>query len=635
MHLAETRGAGRSGGGLPAFFGFTYLAVLGLAAAYLGRVPAWDLRTVMFAAGAVPTYAAFYLLPALLLTLGAWGAGRLAARRGRGGRWAGALVALVAVSATGCTSILLFADLFIHRLYGFHLNGFVWNLIRTPGGIDSLGGGAATTATFAAMAAGFFLFQAVLLAAARRLPLLAGWRPGRRTFRWGLAALVLLSAGERATYAVSEFQGHAGVTEAAATLPLYCPLTIHNLARRLGYEVPRRARLAVEVRAARLAYPARPLRVEPPAHPLNVVVLVAESLRADMLTPEIMPRTWRFAARAHRFTRHYSGGNGTRMALFSLFYGLYGSYWFPFLELRREPVWMEVLRRQRYQFFLYTGQSFTYPELDKTVFARVPRRLLHPTPPGYGWERDRKNTADLVAAIHGRDRRRPFFAFLFFESTHARYSFPEESIIRRPYLRNFNYATMDLARDIGLIRNRYVNAAHHVDGQVGRILDALEREGLLKDTMVVITGDHGEEFMEKGHWGHNSEFTEEQTRVPLVLWVPGTGSGTVDRMTSHLDVAPTLLPRLGVRNPASDYSLGFDLLGPRRRTYTVICDWDRVAYVGMDYKAVIPVKTSALMRNRVTTADDRPLPDAATFLSGHRDVLVRLMQELRRFQRQG
>jgi hypothetical protein len=47
--------------------------------------------------------------------------------------------------------------------------------------------------------------------------------------------------------------------------------------------------------------------------------------------------------------------------------------------------------------------------------------------------------------------------FMFFESPHARYYFPEESILRKNYLQEFNYATMDLEKDIQLIKNRYID----------------------------------------------------------------------------------------------------------------------------------------------------------------------------------
>ncbi len=129
-------------------------------------------------------------------------------------------------------------------------------------------------------------------------------------------------------------------------------------------------------------------------------------------------------------------------------------------------------------------------------------------------------------------------------------------MIRPDYLRELNYATMDVHRDMPGIFNRYINSVHHLDQQLGRVLDRLERDGRLDDTLVVITGDHGEEFMEHGRWGHNSEFHDEQVRVPLVLAGPGVPGGVVTAPTSHLDVAPTLLGLLGVSNPPADYAVG-------------------------------------------------------------------------------
>src|SRR5439155_1407290 len=70
------------------------------------------------------------------------------------------------------------------------------------------------------------------------------------------------------------------------------------------------------------------------------------------------------------------------------------------------------------------------------------------------------------------------------------------------------------------VYNRYRNAVHYADSLVGTMLDALVRRGLLDDTIVLVTGDHGEEFNEHGYWGHNGAFTPDQVHVPLVLHLP-------------------------------------------------------------------------------------------------------------------
>jgi membrane-anchored protein YejM (alkaline phosphatase superfamily) len=322
------------------------------------------------------------------------------------------------------------------------------------------------------------------------------------------------------------------------------------------------------------------------------------------------------------------------MGMFSMFYGLYGGYWFEFQELERGPLLVDTLVDDGYQMWLRTSAKFTYPEFDETIFARVPRDAMHEGDGRPGWMNDRDHVGALLESIDQRDRARPFFAFMFFESPHARYDFPPESVIRTPYLERLNYATMDLHRDIGLIKNRYLNACHHLDSQLQRVYDHLEREGLLDSTLVVVTGDHGEEFMEKGHWGHASAFTEEQTRVPLVLWVPGVRPAEVTRMTSHLDLPATILGLLGVANPPSDYSLGNDLLHGPERTFTVVSGWDDLAWVDAQHKVRLPFGRFDLAQRRgVTTRDDAPLPEGETASAANHSLVIELLRELNRFGR--
>ena len=90
------------------------------------------------------------------------------------------------------------------------------------------------------------------------------------------------------------------------------------------------------------------------------------------------------------------------------------------------------------------------------------------------WHRDVHNVDAIIASLDKRDTRTPFMRFLFFESTHAPYQFPEQDAIATPYGDGANYALMDPQRDIALMWNRYVNAAHFVDSQIGRLIDYLE-----------------------------------------------------------------------------------------------------------------------------------------------------------------
>ena len=94
--------------------------------------------------------------------------------------------------------------------------------------------------------------------------------------------------------------------------------------------------------------------------------------------------------------------------------------------------------------------------------------------------------------------------------------------------------------------NRYRNALHFVDSQVGLAIDALRKSGQMDNTLLIVTSDHGEEFNDTGknYWGHNGNFSPYQLHVPLLVrgrgWQPGA---EVTYFTTHNDLAPTVPDR--------------------------------------------------------------------------------------------
>jgi len=633
----------------------SFLALLAALAGFLSRASwrsglgdAWLLAVYV-------TYALFYLAPVFVpLAALRWCAARpavarLVARRGLPVR---ALLLAAAVLGTTVVQLLLYADSAVLKLYGFHLNGFVWNLVTTPGGIESMEAGRSTRLTVAGIAVLFLALQGALMLLAlrsRALARLVRGPPCRRAL-WGLGlGALLLSGSERVTFCIAGFADYRPVLANAGAFPLYVPLHWRALGRALGFAKRDEASLTSGRDGQQLRYPLAPVALAPGSRDWNVVWLVAESLRADALDPEIMPATSAFARRCTDFDRHYSGGNGTRMGMFAMFYGLYGNDWFPMLGAHRSPVLMDVLAQQGYDIEAWTSAKFSYPEFDRTLFAGVPGSRLHEGAPGLaGWENDRLGVTALLASLdahaavpgavgstagaaHGSAAGAPFFRFMFFESPHARYDFPPESVIRSDVLEDMNYAELDLAHDIGRIRNRYLNACHHLDSQWQRVLDGLAERGLLDSTIVILTGDHGEEFLEHGHWGHNSAFTDEQTRTPLVLWVPGRAPLRVSAMSSHLDLPATLLALLGATGPESDWTLGHDLLGPFRRTSTVISDWDQMALVDEHHKLVLPFRDGRLTGSLVTGADDLPVPDERAAAAACQPLVAATLAQMGRF----
>ena len=90
----------------------------------------------------------------------------------------------------------------------------------------------------------------------------------------------------------------------------------------------------------------------------------------------------------------------------------------------------------------------------------------------------------------------------------------------------------------------------YVDKMIGSLLKALDKKDILHNTCIIITADHGQQFMEHGRYGHHSNYLyDELTRVPLIIVGPGLTSAAIDRQVSQIDLAPTILDMLNIRKP--------------------------------------------------------------------------------------
>lgn len=98
----------------------------------------------------------------------------------------------------------------------------------------------------------------------------------------------------------------------------------------------------------------------------------------------------------------------------------------------------------------------------------------------------------------------------------------------------------------------YLAAISYVDGQVGRVLDALDQSEYRDNTIVCLWGDHGWHLGEKEHW-RKFALWEESTRAPLIWIAPGItqAGGVCSRPVDFMSIYPTLCDLAGVAQPAS------------------------------------------------------------------------------------
>jgi arylsulfatase A-like enzyme len=180
-------------------------------------------------------------------------------------------------------------------------------------------------------------------------------------------------------------------------------------------------------------------------------------------------------------------------------------------------------------------------------------------------------TSQAIRWLAQRTEGEPFFLFLHYYDVHGDYA-PKEEYRRafvRPYdgpitgessqLNEFRAGerTIDEAGREHLI-DLYDAGIRQLDAVLARLFGYLETSGLDRDTLVVITSDHGEEFLEHGSVLHGRTHFEELISIPLLLRGPGVPQGLrIPNPVSLVDVVPTILSLLGL--PAPDGLDGIDL----------------------------------------------------------------------------
>jgi arylsulfatase A-like enzyme len=92
----------------------------------------------------------------------------------------------------------------------------------------------------------------------------------------------------------------------------------------------------------------------------------------------------------------------------------------------------------------------------------------------------------------------------------------------------------------------YDDEIAYFDLRFGELLKSLRKSGLLEDTMVVLTADHGEEFLEHGHVKHCRTLFDSSIRIPYILHIPGVPGRSVAAPVQNLDLVPTILDYLGI-----------------------------------------------------------------------------------------
>lgn len=524
---------------------------------------------------------------------------------------------------------LLLLDTGVYAQYRFHINQFMVALFLDDRNGEIFSFPASTWLIVGGVIVGLLIFEtwlAVRLFASSRAWRLPVWR--------AVAALMVAMVASHAVHILADARYQRSVTQQVGIFPLLYPATAKGFMAERGWLDPRAARAErTEIAsggADSLDWPRQPLTCTPDGTPPNLLFIVIDSWRHDEYGPQATPILHGALDGPGRVYReHYSGGNATRTGIMSLFYGLTGNYYHLLDDTQTPSLLITQLQTQGYELGIFSAASLDSVGFDRTVFASVPDLRLTTsgeTPAG----RDRRMTQDWLA-WRAEQRRNapdtPWFGLLFFDAPHG-YSVPEDAAAPfQPAAESMDYLKLGPDTDPTPYHNLHRNSVHYDDSLIGRVIADLKASGEWRNTLLVVTSDHGQSFNDfgKNYWGHNSHFAAPQTQVPMILSGPGIEPGEHTGTTSHLDVVPTLMRHaLGCTNPSSDYSHGRDMLDP-----TLDHDWVMASsYLnhGIIEEARITVIDGATGSWRVVDPQLDPLPE-----QGFSPAVLEAVKAMKRF----
>lgn len=300
--------------------------------------------------------------------------------------------------------------------------------------------------------------------------------------------------------------------------------------------------------------PSEPPLVGPDA---VIIYLSVDSMRADLLESpavERFPNFRRLRDEGTWFSNARSPGTQTAVTLTSVMTGTYYSqqYWsmctvaegggVRALFAHEDPHvrFPELLSRAGIPTVNY-GQAVWLLNEYGLVRGFNEERFVKPVPGKPSTKGKWSTGDDVMALIEARLRKQgPGPLFLFFHDLDP-------------------HAPFDLgAKKKGATKELYLSEVALADARLGRLRSVLEQTGLAKRTIVVLTADHGEAFAEHGTGFHGQNLYDEQLRVPLVVYVPGSPPRHIDDAVTLMDLGPTFLDLL--RQPTPREFMGQSLV---------------------------------------------------------------------------
>ncbi|MCG8419196.1 MAG: sulfatase [Proteobacteria bacterium] len=336
--------------------------------------------------------------------------------------------------------------------------------------------------------------------------------------------------------------------------------------------------------------------------PRNVLVLVIDTVRADMFAPfadnppAATPAFDAFAEKSTVFVNAYNNENWTKPSVATTLSGLYpvthDTKQDPSVLPRDVELLSERLKSEGFATAGFVANGFISKKFGFEQgwdrfrnYIREERKsdAEHVYADALAWLESINNSKPAAtgdgtdkgtpaATGDGTDKGKPAFRsdkpfFLYLQTIDPHVIYSVDRQYTRPYFPDeykgpigsslSGQEQADISRgkrkvgkrDYDWIRALYYGEVTYHDEHMGRFFAEIEQRGILDDTLVVITNDHGEELNEHGHLGHGHSLYDELLRAPLLFHYPPlfAAGNRITEVVEHVDVTPTILDTLRLR----------------------------------------------------------------------------------------
>ena len=286
-----------------------------------------------------------------------------------------------------------------------------------------------------------------------------------------------------------------------------------------------------------------------PAELPDILLVIVESMRHEAISPKTSPNIHNLTQRGIWAKNHFSTANSTNMAMFSILYGL-ESIW---SERRRndEPALIRTARQCGYETGFFGGASdwglfnmdgFVCPEnfdvfeTSDVNWTKSDSRMCQLAQNFL--DSDKRTAIETETSGSETLKRKPKLAVLYLYSTHFDYQCDAIDKVHSPALEGrltLGYSLSE--RD--QVWNRYLNSVRCIDRLIGPLLDPKR--------LICVVGDHGESFLEDNYRVHGANISKFQNMTPCIIAGPGIEQSTLNCLTSHTDIVPTIFDACGVQ----------------------------------------------------------------------------------------